>query len=81
MTYLPVSSAVVLDSPYRLDSLAAAPAPRGCEGTWQSYVISQGDNTIVGMRAGTTSEVAVVLSHYIERLNERFAKQQSRSRK
>ena len=81
MTHVQAASAAILDSPFRLDSLEAVPAPLGCEGLWQRYVITQGTNTIVGMRAGTHSEVSVILTHYVERLNERFAKQRSRAAK
>jgi hypothetical protein len=81
MTDTQMAAAAILESPFRLDSLEAVPAPLGCEGIWQRYVITQGANTIVGMRAGTHSEVSVVLTQYVERLNERFAKQRSRAAK
>ncbi len=64
---------------FRLDSLHDVPAPEGCEGTWQRYVIVQGNNRIVGMRAGLQSEVSKVVSDYIERLNSRFAKQKAKA--
>jgi hypothetical protein len=64
---------------FRLDSLHDVPAPEGCEGTWQRYVIVQGNNRIVGMRAGLQSEVSKVVSDYIERLNLRFAKQKAKA--
>lgn len=81
MTYAQISTVAILESPFRLDSLEAVPAPQGCEGTWQRYVITQGENRIVGMRAGTHSEVTVILTQYLERLNERFAKQRGKASK
>lgn len=67
------------DSYFRLDSLHDVPAPDGCEGTWHRYVIVQGNNRIVGMRAGLRSEVRQVVDDYIERLNLRFAKQKAKA--
>lgn len=64
---------------FRLDSLYDIPAPEGCEGTWHRYVIVQGNNRIVGMRAGLRSEVNKVVCDYIERLNLRFAKQKAKA--
>jgi hypothetical protein len=43
----------------------------GAEGVWHSYVISQGPNTIAGVRAGTQTEVTMQLNQMVERLNER----------
>jgi hypothetical protein len=74
MTYVHISSRVTAESPFRLHSVDGAPAPDGCEGTWQRYVITQGDNTIVGMRAGLRGEVSHLLEEYVERLNMRFAR-------
>jgi hypothetical protein len=69
-----------VQAPFRLDSLEDVPPPSGCEGTWYRYVIKQGDNVIVGLRAGAHSEVSATVAAYIERLNLRFAKQQSKAR-
>jgi hypothetical protein len=74
------SSSEVLQAPFRLDSLEDVAPPSGCEGTWYKYVIKQGDNVIVGLREGAQSEVSATVSAYIERLNLRFAKQQSKAR-
>jgi hypothetical protein len=38
---------------------------------WHRYVISQGKNTIEGVRAGTDAEVTTLVHDMIERLNER----------
>jgi hypothetical protein len=69
-----------IQAPFRLESLEDVPPPSGCEGTWHRYVIKQGDNVIVGLREGAHSEVSAIVAAYIERLNLRFAKQQSKAR-
>ena len=69
------------DSPFRLESIDEVPPPEGQEGVWQRYVITQGANTIVGMRAGLQSEVSVLLAQHVERLNLRFAKQQGKAKR
>jgi hypothetical protein len=68
----------MIDTPFRLESLDEVDPPEGQEGVWHRYVITQGANTIVGMRAGLHSEVSVLLAQYVEQLNLRFAKQQSK---
>jgi hypothetical protein len=62
-----------LELPFKVDSISKATAPAGSEGVWHSYVISQGTNTITGVRAGTHAEVATLLQDMIERLNDRRA--------
>jgi len=62
-----------LELPFKVDSISRATAPAGAEGVWHSYVISQGNNTITGIRAGTHAEVTTLLQDMIERLNERRA--------
>ena len=62
-----------LELPFKVDSISRATAPTGTEGVWHSYVISQGSNTITGVRAGTLAEVTTLLHDMIERLNERRA--------
>lgn len=71
----------VEETPFTLVSIEEVPAPSGQQGVWQRYVIAQGSNTIVGMRAGSRSEVDQALADYIERLNVRFAKQQSKAKR
>ena len=66
--------------PFRLASLIETGGPEGSVGTWYRYVIKQGDNVIVGLREGAHSEVSAIVAAYIERLNQRFAKQQSKAR-
>jgi hypothetical protein len=60
-----------VELPFKLDSISKAAAPGGAEGVWHSYVISQGENTIEGVRAGTHAEVSMLLQEMVERLNER----------
>ncbi len=80
MTYPYKASSEILQAPFRLDSLEDVAPPSGCEGTWYRYVIKQGENVIVGLRAGAHSEVSATVSAYVDRLNLRFAKQQSKAR-
>ena len=60
-----------LELPFKLDSISSAAAPAGADGIWHSYVISQGTNTISGVRVGTHAEVTTLIHDMIERLNER----------
>jgi hypothetical protein len=62
-----------LELPFKVESIASASAPAGAEGVWHSYVISQGTNTINGVRMGTHAEVTTLLHDMIERLNDRRA--------
>lgn len=57
--------------PFRVDSIAQTNAPDGSEGEWHRYVISQGNNTITGVRAGTRAEVGTRLADMVECLNQR----------
>ncbi len=75
------SSSEILQTPFSLDSLDDVPPPSGCEGTWHRYVIRQGENTIVGLREGARSEVLAVVDEYVNRLNQRFAKHQSKAQR
>ncbi len=69
------------EAPFRLESIDEIAAPQGQHGVWQRYVITQGANTIVGMRPGVLSEVSVLLEQQVERLNMRFAKQLSKAKR
>lgn len=71
MSYVHISSRAAITATYRLDSIDTVPAPQGCDGTWQRYVITQGDNKIVGLRCGMHNEVSLVIADYVERLNMR----------
>lgn len=61
----------VIALPFTVDSISRTAAPKGAAGDWHSYVISQGPNTIAGVRAGTQAEVTMRLNEMVERLNER----------
>ena len=78
MSYVRIATRGLLEAPFHLDSVDEAPAPQGQGGVWQRYVITQGTNTIVGMRAGMRGEVDAIVARYVEGLNARFAKQQSK---
>lgn len=71
MTKLNSTLESVLEVPFKIDSIAQTTAPAGSDGVWHSYVISQGTNTINGVRAGTRAEVQILLHDMVERLNER----------
>jgi hypothetical protein len=60
-----------VELPFKLESISQAAAPGGAEGVWHSYVISQGTNTIEGVRAGTHAEVTTLVLDMVERLNAR----------
>lgn len=66
-----VATELLLEVPFRLDSLTQAEAPVGSDGVWHRYVITQGANEITGLRAGTQAEVRRLVDEMIERLNER----------
>src|SRR5690349_975165 len=73
MARAPILTESFLEVPFKVDSVSSTAAPAGAEGVWHSYVISQGTNTIRGVRAGTHDEVTALLREMIERLNERRA--------
>lgn len=60
-----------VDVPFRVDLISEVPAPEGSSGIWHQYVISQGTNTITGLRAGARVEVVAQLDEMVERLNQR----------
>jgi hypothetical protein len=74
MTYVRIATRGSADIAYRLQSLDETPAPPGQDGIWQRYVITQGGNTIVGMRAGMRAEVSVTVAGFVDRLNARTLK-------
>jgi hypothetical protein len=69
----PAQTETFLELPFKVDSISRTAAPAGAEGVWHCYIISQGTNTITGVRAGTHAEVTLLLDDMIERLNERRA--------
>jgi hypothetical protein len=62
---------MVNNQPFQLDSISKVDSPDGSAGDWQRYVISQGTNTITGVRAGDHAEVSLVVAELVQRLNER----------
>jgi hypothetical protein len=67
----PSTTEMLLEVPFRLQSITPADAPVGSEGSWCRYVILQGENEITGLRAGSQAEVQRLVDAMIERLNER----------
>ena len=63
----------LLELPFKVDSISRTTAPTGADGVWHSYVISQGTNTITGVRMGSHAGVTTLLHEMIERLNDRRA--------
>ncbi len=57
---------------FKLKSIREEQPPAGAEGVgWHRYVITQGGNTIVGHRQGSTSSVTMAVEDIVLRLNER----------
>ncbi len=60
------------DEPFKLSSVLKEEPPAGAEGIgWHCYVITQGDNTIVGHRQGSTRSVTLAIEEIVLHLNER----------
>ena len=58
--------------PFKLKSIRTERPPAGAEGIdWHRYVITQGSNTIVGHRQGSTSSVRLDVEEIVLHLNER----------
>ncbi len=58
--------------PFKLKAIRKERTPAGAEGVgWHRYVITQGDNTIVGHRQGSTRSVALAVEEIVLQLNER----------
>ena len=60
-----------LEVPFVRQSVTPVATPDGCEGIWHKYVISQGENQITGLRAGSLADVTRQVDEMTERLNER----------
>lgn len=60
-----------VEQPFRVHEVARAPAPDGGDSVWHRYVITQGPNTIAGLRAGKHADVTVQVEEMVERLNLR----------
>ncbi len=58
--------------PFTLTSILKEEPPAGAEGIdWHRYVITQGGNTIVGHRQGSTRSVTLAVEEIVLHLNER----------
>ncbi len=58
--------------PFKLKSIRKERSPAGAEGIdWHCYVITQGDNTIVGPRQGGTRSGRLAVEGIVLHLNER----------
>ena len=58
--------------PFKLKSIRKERTPARAEGIdWHCYVITQGGNTIVGHRQGSTSSVTLAVEEIVVHLNER----------
>jgi len=60
-----------VEQPFRIDEVVRAPAPDGSDSVWHRYVITQGTNTITGLRAGGHVDVQSQVEGLVERLNLR----------
>jgi hypothetical protein len=60
-----------VEQPFRIEEIVRAPAPDGSNSVWHRYVISQGTNTIAGLRAGVHVDVLSQVEAMVERLNLR----------
>lgn len=76
--YTHIPSGLASQAQFRLESVDEVTAPEGQLGVWQRYVITQGANRIVGTRAGAHSDVTLLLTEQVERLNVRLGKQKAR---
>lgn len=69
----------LLPDPYEIVSIRSVAPPGGTVGAeWCRYEISQGDNTIVGYRAGGTKSVRDAVEAIVLRLNERRKQRRGR---
>ncbi len=65
--------------PFKLKSIRKEQSSAGAEGIdWHRYVITQGGNTIVGHRQGSTSSVTLAVEEIVVRLNLRRLRYQGR---
>ena len=65
------ADSAVIELPLRIETISAAAAPDGSSDVWQQYVISQGSNTITGMRPGSRADVETQLETMVAHLNLR----------
>lgn len=68
-----------LSDPFEIVSIRAVAAPPGAAGAnWQGYEICQGNNRIVGYRAGAASMVDEAVRLIVIRLNMRRMRRRAR---
>ena len=66
--------------PFKVKSIRKERSPAGAEGIdWHRYVITQGGNTIVGHRQGSTSNVRLAVKEIVLHLNDRRVGKLSRA--
>ena len=70
-----------VENSYRLESIEPVATPQGSEGSWFRYVIAQGNNRIVGMRAEPLAILRPILDDMVNRLNERSGKQLAKGKR
>lgn len=61
----------VVELPFRIETISDVAAPDGSSSVWQQYTISQGPNTITGLRPGTRRDVEPQLETMVAHLNLR----------
>jgi len=62
------------DDRFELSSINTTATPEGApKATWYKYVITQGNNTILGQRPGTRKSVTAAVEEIVEQLNLRRA--------
>jgi hypothetical protein len=64
---------------FRLVSVERASPPAGASGRdWHRYVIAEGDNTMAGLRQGSSVSVRAAAEDIVAQANERRQRQRSR---
>lgn len=62
------------DDRFQISSIKTTEPPEGApKATWYKYVITQGNNTILGQRPGTRKSVTAAVEEIVEQLNLRRA--------
>lgn len=76
---LPKSDELKLPDPFKIVSIRAVAAPPGAAGAdWFRYEVSQGDNRIVGYRAGAADTVREAVELIVVGLNLRRTRRRGR---
>ncbi len=77
----PTDTELLLELSFRLESVSPVPDPAGGTAIWHRYIISQGPNTITGMRAGALAQLMPELELMVDRLNERTGRKLAKARR